>query len=334
MKKNLLIFAIVLISLISFSEVYVILYHRFNDDRYPSTSTSTEDIEMHLNYFKDNNYKMLTPEEFQDYIDKKIDIEKGVLITIDDGYKTTKYAYDLFKKYNIPFMLFINTDNVGYPDYLTWEQLSQMNKDDIVTLGSHSAKHDNFVYMLKTKGKEFTLKFFEDDLKKSIKTFQDNIKFTPKHYAYPYGYYTTGMDKILEENGISYAFSMDYGPFIPEYSKYYIPREPLTEDWAYKPHLNYVMNRKALKVKDIYPEEIPIDEEFKISASVDLNFHNPILYISQEGIIPNYVKDDNIYSKDSYKIKKDNNKIALFLRDENNIEHVKYWLLRPIKELN
>lgn len=332
MKKTIVTLMTLLIGLISFSEVYVFLYHRFDDERYPSTSTSIEEIKDHIRIVREKGYQIINYQDFLDYLDGQKNYENAVLFTVDDGYKTTLKAHKLFVEENIPYQLFINTGNVGYPDYLTWEQIKEMDKYENLTLGLHSHKHDNFLYLLQQKGKEYTLKFFEDDLKTSQQVFEEHLGYKSEIYAYPYGYYMYGMEKILKENNFKYAFAQDMGPFIREYNKYFIPREPLLLDWATESHLNYILNRKALVVNDRYPVEIPTGEKFKISLTTPEKVHDAKLYISQEGLIETIQDGNKIYSKNSFTANQLLNRIAIFARDENGKENVKYWLLRNIGE--
>jgi len=333
MKKIILTMIALVFALMTFSEVYIFLYHRFDDERYPSTSTSTEEIKNHIKIVKEKGYEILDHQDFLSYVNGDKNYENAVLFTIDDGYKTTTKAHKLFKEENIPYLLFINTGNVGYPDYLTWEQIRQLDEFSGLTLGLHSHEHDNFLYMLEQNGKEYTLNFFEEDLIKSQKAFEDEMGYKSEIYAYPYGYYTYGMDDILKDNNFKYAFTQDMGPYIKEYGKYFIPREPLLLDWATESHLSYILNRKALLTKDRYPVEIPLGEEFQISLTTNDNIRDTKLYISQEGLLDT-VKDGNkIYSTNYFTSNQLLNRIAIFARDtESGKEKVRYWLLRNIGE--
>jgi peptidoglycan/xylan/chitin deacetylase (PgdA/CDA1 family) len=333
MKKIMITIITFMFSLISFSEVYIFLYHRFDDERYPSTSTSIQEIKNHIKIVREKGFEILDHQDFLSYVNGDKDYENAVLFTVDDGYKTTMKAHELFEEENIPYLLFINTGNVGYPDYLTWEQIKQMDRYKGLELGLHSHQHDNFLYMLEQKGKEYTLNFFEEDLIKSQNVFEKEMSYKSEIYAYPYGYYMFGMDEILEKHGIKYAFTQDMGPYTREYGKYFIPREPLLLDWATGSHLNYILNRKALIIEERFPIEIPLEEEFKISLTTNENIKDAKLYMSQEGLIETIQEGNKIYSKKSFTSKQLLNRLAIFARDkQTGKEEVKYWLLRNIGE--
>jgi peptidoglycan/xylan/chitin deacetylase (PgdA/CDA1 family) len=333
MKKTMITIVALIVGLMSFSEVYIFLYHRFDDERYPSTSTSIEEIKNHIEIVREKGFEILNHQNFLSYVNGDKDYENAVLFTVDDGYKTTMKAHALFEEENIPYLLFINTGNVGYPDYLTWTQIKEIDNYEGLELGLHSHQHDNFLYMLEQKGKEYTLNFFEEDLKKSQDVFEDEMSYKSEIYAYPYGYYMFGMDEILENNNFKYAFAQDMGPYTREYGKYFIPREPLLLDWATESHLNYILNRKALVTEERFPIEIPIGEEFKISITTNENIRDPKLYMSQEGLLETIQDGNKIYTTKTFTSKQLLNRIAIFARDkQTGKEEVKYWLLRNIGE--
>ena len=49
---------------------------------------------------------------------------KLVVLTIDDGYKSfLTSGMPLLRKYGFKATMFINTNQVGYPDFLSWEEI-------------------------------------------------------------------------------------------------------------------------------------------------------------------------------------------------------------------
>ena len=93
-------------------EVAVLNYHFFYDeakgDCTESICISMTDFRKQLDYLKENNFKVLTMQEFNDWMDGKIEFDqKSVLITIDDGAAGT---FDLLpailEEYQMPATLF------------------------------------------------------------------------------------------------------------------------------------------------------------------------------------------------------------------------------------
>jgi len=68
----------------------VFIYHRFGDSRYPSTSVSMEDFEKQVRYLKKHGYRFLKVKELYQIVSSGREIpEKSVLITVDDGYRSS-----------------------------------------------------------------------------------------------------------------------------------------------------------------------------------------------------------------------------------------------------
>ena len=62
-----------------------LMYHRFEENKYPSTNIKILDFKDHLEVIKKNNIKFINPANFEkELINKKK--QRKVLLTIDDGF--------------------------------------------------------------------------------------------------------------------------------------------------------------------------------------------------------------------------------------------------------
>ncbi len=69
---------------------------------------STTYLEKTIKYFIKNKYDIISLDELQNRLTKKTVQNKFVVFTFDDGYEDNfELAYPLFKKYNIPFAIYI-----------------------------------------------------------------------------------------------------------------------------------------------------------------------------------------------------------------------------------
>ena len=93
--------------------IITIMYHRFEENKYPSTNIKIVDFVKHLEMIKQNEIKFINPSNFEDEL-KNNKKQRKVLITIDDGYQSFyKNAWPILKKSEIPFILFVSTREVG-----------------------------------------------------------------------------------------------------------------------------------------------------------------------------------------------------------------------------
>ena len=118
------------------------MYHRFEENKYPSTNIRINDFTQHIKLIKKSGIKFVNPSNFeQELINNKN--ERKVLITIDDGYESFyKNAWPLLKDFKIPFILFVSTREVGKNGYMNWDQIKEISNYNFVEIGNHSHTHD------------------------------------------------------------------------------------------------------------------------------------------------------------------------------------------------
>ena len=70
-------------------------------------------------------------------------VSHGVVLSFDDGFCSTyEIAFPILRKYKIPFIVYVSTDYIGRPGYLSKEQVFEMSKESqICEIGSHMCSH-------------------------------------------------------------------------------------------------------------------------------------------------------------------------------------------------
>ena len=71
-----------------------------------------------------------------------------------------------FLKKKIPFILFVSTREVGAFNYMTWDQIKEISKEDFVEIGNHSHTHEYLV--------DESNELIKEDIEKSIKFLKKN----------------------------------------------------------------------------------------------------------------------------------------------------------------
>ena len=122
-----------------------LMYHRFEENKYPSTNIKLKDFKEHLRIIREKNISFINPDNFeQDLRNNKN--QRKVLLTIDDGFSSFyENAWPILKKKQIPFILFVSTREVGSNNYMTWDQIRELKKEDFVEIGNHSHTHEYLV---------------------------------------------------------------------------------------------------------------------------------------------------------------------------------------------
>ena len=123
------------------------MYHRFNENEYPSTNIRMNMFREQMSIIKDLNYNFYSPEIFVKEFNKP-KTEKKILITIDDGFKSFyNEAWPYLKENKIPFILFVSTEPVGKKGYMTWDEIKEVEESEFGFIGHHSHTHEYLIDM-------------------------------------------------------------------------------------------------------------------------------------------------------------------------------------------
>ena len=226
-----------------------IMYHRFGDSRYPSTNIKKGQFIEHINELLKPKYNVIGIEKALLAINNiELVKDRSVVITIDDAYSSVyKYAWPIFKKYNLPFTLFVSTDVIDNktPGYMSWEEIRTL-RDNGVTIGSQTKSHPHMFKMSKEKVKE--------ELSISNKRFIDEIGSAPKVFAYPYGEYNLEVLEQVKLHGFVAAFGQHSGVAHKSLGMYELPRFAMNEKYGGMERFLLAVNALPMPISDLSPQ--------------------------------------------------------------------------------
>lgn len=220
------------------------IYHRFGEDRYPSTSVSVADFRNHLEYLKKNNFTVMSLGEAIDYLASDSEVEKVAVITVDDGFKSFyTRALPLLKQYKFPATLFINTETVGGGDYMSWGEIKAAMENS-VEIGNHTHTH---AFFLNTPRQE-RYKAFKNEIETAQEIISENLGIRTELFAYPYGEFDPEMRSIVKKEGFKAAAAQNSGVIFAGSDRYALPRFPMAEAYADIDKFAEKANMKALRL--------------------------------------------------------------------------------------
>ena len=223
------------------------MYHRFDENKYPSTNIKLNDFKSHINLIKEMNFEFISHEQFDEYINAKSEA-KRILLTVDDGFSSFyKNAWPILKKEKIPFIIFINTENVGSRGYMNWEEIKKIAKFDFVHIGNHSHSHE---YLVDKTDEEI-----KKDLETSIRIFKSKLPYETKFFAYPFGEYKNSFKKIVKDLGFIYGFGQHSGVADKTKDKFELPRFPINEKYGKEKRFKNLLKTIPFPYKTVLPEE-------------------------------------------------------------------------------
>ena len=228
------------------------MYHRFDENKYPSTNIKIEDFKSHINLIKESGFRMISFQEFKNSI-KQNNSDKKVLLTIDDGFSSFyKKAWPILKKDKIPFIIFINTETVGASGYMNWSEIKEISKYDFVYIGNHSHSHG---YLVDKSDENF-----RKDIKEAKRILKEKLNYDTKIFAYPFGEYRESFKGILSDLGFIYAFGQHSGVMDKTKNKYELPRFPINEKYGEIKRFKRLLKTIPFPYKKITPLEKYIKE--------------------------------------------------------------------------
>ena len=279
------------------------MYHRFDENKYPSTNIKNEVFLKHLDEISKAKIEFISFEKFKKIMKKSID-QNYILLTIDDGFESFYLnAWPILKKNNIPFILFISTREVGNNGYMTWQQIKEINKSELVTIGNHSHSHE---YLIDWNDKKII-----SDLKTSIKIFKNKLGYSPKIFSYPFGEYSINIKKIVSDLNFEFAFGQHSGVIDRTKDSLELPRFPINEKYGDLKRFRSIIQTLPLPYESIYPENRYIKEN-ENPPNVKINFFKNLINIKN---INCYSNEGNVWRKSEIKFINDN-QINIILKEK------------------
>ena len=191
-----------------------LIYHAFGAELKHDTygiSININRFKDHLKYLQDN-YRLT---EFNDFTHNDI----SVSLSIDDGYKDTLDAIDNLNTNNIPFSLFITTDNINKHGYLTEKDLVDISKLTNSTIGSHGLSH--------TKLGSIPYDSQLREIRESKEILQKITSKKINSMSFPHGSYNNDTLNILTKLKYEFAACSKKGFNISETNKFQLNRSEI-----------------------------------------------------------------------------------------------------------
>ena len=265
------------------------MYHRFEENKYPSTNIKNEIFSEHLKEINNLGIEFIKYKKFEEII--KIDIDKNyLLLTIDDAFESFYLnAWPVLKNKKIPFILFVNTREVGKHGYMTWNQIREINKSNLGTIGNHSHSHEYLV--------DWEANKIKSDLETSIKIFKKELGYSPKIFSYPFGEYSNSLKKIVSDLNFKFAFGQHSGVIDITKDFLELPRFPINEKYGELKRFKSILRTLPLPYENITPENRYLKDS-QNPPQVKIKFFENLFSVEN---INCYSNEGNIWKKSDVK---------------------------------
>jgi peptidoglycan/xylan/chitin deacetylase (PgdA/CDA1 family) len=220
----------------NFLSIPILMYHSICVDRekeihpYFHINTTPEVFEKHMCYLHENKYQIINLNKALSLMNsKKINKEKYVVITFDDGYRDFfTEAYPILKKYEFNATVFIATGHIGKllnnKSCLSWDEIRFLNKNNI-EFGSHTISHPKLISL--------DLKKIEFEFKESKNTIEEGLGNEVFSFSYPYAFpqqdkiFVKKLNKILTKCNYKIGVTTKIGTASKEDNPLFLKRIPV-----------------------------------------------------------------------------------------------------------
>jgi peptidoglycan/xylan/chitin deacetylase (PgdA/CDA1 family) len=186
--------------------VPILMYHHVGipSGKWRLNTVSEESFDYQMNFMKRHGFEVISFDDLVEGIKKGHGFSRNtVVIQFDDGYEDNyKYAFPILKKYGFPAMVFLISDRIGTPGFLTWDEVKEMEKDNFLA-GAHTRHH---VYLPKV-----SLIQAQDEIAGSKKVIEDHLGHRINYFAYPTGGFTQDIKHLVKDAGYKAAVSTNRG---------------------------------------------------------------------------------------------------------------------------
>ncbi len=176
--------------------VPILLYHHVA----PARAMTPQGFENQLRFLLDQGYRGASMGELvQVARGEKAVGSPEFALTFDDGYSDNwEHAFPVLQKLSIPATIYLVTERVGREGFLSWTEIKAMAASGLVTIGSHTHTHRNFV-------RREPYQNLEEELLQSKTLIESQLGKPCEHLAWPWGDYETEWLPLVQKLGYASA---------------------------------------------------------------------------------------------------------------------------------
>ena len=247
----------------------ILMYHRFGEDKYPTTNVRIEQFEEHLEILASGEYSVWPLQDIISNLQAGKPVpDRTVAITIDDAYLSVyEVAMPRLKARGFHATLFVATRPVDRDlrNYMDWDQLREWQAAGF-DIGSQTQTHPHMHRQ--------SIEVNREELKVSNDRFLAELGIRPTLFAYPYGEYNLGVIDLVKAAGFEAAFGQNSGVAHGYDGFFELPRFAMNEQYGNRERLELAINGLPLKVLEIVPADVVLSENpplygFTLASDMD-----------------------------------------------------------------
>lgn len=192
--------------------VPILCYHRFGP-RPSKLNVTPAAFDAQMEYLARNGYTVITLKRLARFLEGKEGLPaKSVVITIDDGYRSTfEIAFPILRKHGFPATVFLYSDFVGASDAMTWPQMKEMMASGLVEIQPHSKSHANLTLRLPGETDARYRERIRREVEAPLAAIKDRLAEPTFTFAYPYGDVNEWVAELLASQRVALGVTVTPG---------------------------------------------------------------------------------------------------------------------------
>lgn len=211
----------------------ILVYHRFGPVVADWMTVRTSSFENQLKVVRQEGLRITPLTEVVAGLrdPDRIRDPKMIAITADDGHKSVySVMWPIVEQARLAITLFIYPSAISNASYaLTWDQLREMLRSGLVTIGSHTFWHPNFRDEKRRLSPRAYRPFVKFQLERSKKELEQRLSTPVQFLAWPFGIYDDELIYAAEQAGYTAAFTIERRLATPSDRLMAIPRILMTD---------------------------------------------------------------------------------------------------------
>jgi len=229
----------------------IFVYQRIGEDSAAQGNISVDQFRQHLEELQKGGYHVLPLGKIIDAIKKGDALPaKTVGITFEGAYQATlANAAPLLEDAQMPFTVFFASDMIDSDNSarMTWDQIRQLRKNDLVSLGILPAAYDHLIGQTAEKNAE--------EINRAVARYREMLGGTPEFFAYPYGEFNAALKKQVAAYKFKAAFGQQSGVVYSGSDFNALPRFTMTDDYGDLDRFMLTAHALPLPVSDVVPDD-------------------------------------------------------------------------------
>lgn len=195
-----------------YQTISVLCYHRFGKAGSRLNVTAAA-FEAQMDYLARNGYTVVPMQQLAGFLEGRTALPpKTVVITIDDGYKSTfEIAWPILRKFGFPATVYLYSDFVGAGDALSWGQMKEMTTAGLIDIQPHSKTHANLTLRLPGETEARYRERIRREVDAPVAAIKDKLAVTSFSYAYPYGDVNDYVVELLAKQKVNHGVTVTPG---------------------------------------------------------------------------------------------------------------------------